>query len=473
MTSESIRRETRTQIETNTSVCFTHPETCGEISLLPSTLRVSLRVSASDMRVSDMKLTDKECINAKAKTRLYKLSDGQSLYLQIEPNGSKLWRYGYRYMKKHKTLALGVYPDVSLKDAREKHQAARKLLQSGKDPSAEKKLEKLNAELATANTFEQVAREWHERRKPLWSEKHANNVMCRMETDIFPRIGPRPIAEILPTELLLTVLRKIEERGAIDIAHRARGIAGEVFRYGVATGRCERDITVDLRDALRSTRTQHFAAIDTKELPDFLKTLDRNEARLYPRTRRAMRMLMMTFVRTYELIGAQWEEFDLEEAQWVIPAERMKMKRDHIVPLSRQTLELLEEQRLETGHFNTPWVFPSLREPRNHMSNNTILVALKRLGYQGKMTGHGFRALAMSTIKEKLGYEHEVVDRQLSHLPRRSVDRAYNRAQYLDQRSEMMQAWADYLDRASGISGDNVVHGKFKNMKSSLKIKKS
>ena len=420
-----------------------------------------------------MKLTDKECQNVKPKTQLFKLSDGQGLYLQIEPNGSKFWRYAYRYMKKQKTLALGIYPEVSLKEARDKHQAARKLLKEGKDPSTEKRLQKEKAEASAATTFELVAREWHEHRKNEWGEKHAMNVMKRMEADIFPRIGDRPIGEIEPLELLNKVVRKIEQRGAIDIARRAYGISGEVFKYGVAVGKCARNITTDIKGALKTSKTKHFAAIDIKEIPEFLQTLEKNDARQYPRTRRAMRMLMLTFVRTHELIGARWSEFDFKDNRWIIPAERMKMGRDHIVPLSRQTVTLLEEQRQETGHINTPWVFPQLKDPRKHMSNGTILVALKRIGYAGKMTGHGFRALAMSTIKERLGYEHEVVDRQLSHVPRRSVDRAYNRAQYLDQRTDMMQAWADYLDRVSGISGKNIVHGNFKDTNDELKIKKS
>ena len=403
-----------------------------------------------------MKLTDKECQNVKPKTQIFKLSDGQGLYLQIEPNGSKFWRYAYRYMKKQKTLALGIYPEVSLKEARDKHQAARKMLKDGKDPSAEKRLQKEKAEASAATTFELVAREWHEHRKNEWSEKHALNVMKRLELDIFPHIGDRPIGEIEPLELLNKVVRKIEQRGAIDIARRAYGISGDVFRYGVAICKCPRDVTVDIKGALKTATTKHFAAIDFKGIPEFLQTLEKNEARQYPRTRRAMRMLMLTFVRTHELIGARWTEFDFDDNRWIIPAERMKMGRDHIVPLSRQVAALLEEQRQETGHINTPWVFPQLKDPRKHMSNGTILVALKRIGYAGKMTGHGFRALAMSTIKERLGYEHEIVDRQLSHVPRRSVDRAYNRAQYLDQRTEMMQAWADYLDRVSGISGEKI-----------------
>lgn len=406
-----------------------------------------------------MKLSDKACKNAKPGDKPYKMTDGQGLYLLVQPKGAKCWRYKYRHLKKEKVYALGVYPETSLADAREKHRIARQLLGQGIDPSVEKKRQKRQAYLAAQNTFEAVAKEWHENQLNGWSAKHGLNVLHKLDTDLFPYIGDRPIADIDAPELL-DALRKIEKRGAIDMAHRARGIAGKVFRYGIATGRCKRDIAADLKGALATAKTEHFAAIDAKELPEFLRMIEGNEARQYARTRRAMKMLMLTFVRTSELIGARWAEFDLDQRQWNIPAERMKMKKPHIVPLSRQVMSLLKEQWMETGHFKTEWVFPSQIRPSKHMSNNTILVALKRLGYQGRMTGHGFRALAMSTIKEKMDYRHEVIDRQLAHGHRNKVTAAYDRAQFLDDRREMMQDWADYLDAA--VHENKVIAVQFK-----------
>ncbi|HEX2751695.1 MAG TPA: integrase arm-type DNA-binding domain-containing protein [Alphaproteobacteria bacterium] len=406
-----------------------------------------------------MKLTDKACKNAGIKDKPYKLTDGKGLYLLVNPGGSKCRRYKYRHLNREKVLALGVYPETSLAEAREKHRDAHKQVSEGIDPAQEKKKQKRLAHLAAQNTFAATATEWHSKQKPRWNPKHASNVWHKLETDIFPYIGDRPIAEIDAPELL-SVLRKIENRGALDMAHRARGICGSVFRYGIATGLCSRDIAADLKGALSYTPTQHFAAIESKEIPEFLRTLETNEARQYARTRRAMKMIMLTFVRTSELIGAKWAEFDLDAREWHIPAERMKMKKPHIVPLSQQVIDLLGDQWEETGHFNTEWVFPSQIRPKQHMSNNTILTALKRIGYKGRMTGHGFRALAMSTIKEKLGYRHEVIDRQLAHGHRSKVTAAYDRAQFLDDRKKMMQDWADYLD--SCLQVHQVIKVKFK-----------
>lgn len=362
-----------------------------------------------------MNLNDKKCKNAKPEQKPYKLSDGGGLYLLITPDGSKYWRLKYRYLDKEKLLAFGVYPLTTLAEAREKREEAKKQLAGGKDPSTVKKAEKRQAMQDARNTFRAVALEWHENQLGKWTPKHGINVLRRLEIDIFPYIGSRPISEIDPPELLNSVLRKIEKRGALDVVARVKQICGQIFRYGVATGKCNRDVTPDLRGALRTGKTKHFASLDIKDMPEFLHVLETNDARLFARTRRAIRLLMLTFTRTTELIHSKWDEFDLEGGMWQIPAERMKMGNPHLVPLSKQAIVLLKEQKAETGHINTDWVFPSQISPHDPMSNNTILFGIGRMGYKGRMTGHGFRALAMSTIKEKLGYRHEVVDRQLKN----------------------------------------------------------
>lgn len=400
-----------------------------------------------------MSLSEVKCKAAKPAKKPYKLSDGHGLYLEVSPNGSKYWRMKYRYLSKENRLSFGVYDKVSLKEAREKCRAAQKQLEVGINPSHAKKEAKRNAALNAQNTFEAVAREWHEKQVDRWSQKYWDDVMQRFETNVFPYIGSRPIAEIEPPELL-EVLQKIETRGALYVAGRIKQVCGQVLRYGVATGKCKRDPSSDLRGALKTAKTKHYAALDIKEMPEFLQALEKNDARLFARTRRAIRLLMLTFTRTTELIHARWNEFDLENAQWEIPAERMKMRTAHIVPLSRQVMELLKEQKEETQHLNTEFVFPNQIRPINPMSNATVLVAIRNMGYGGRMTGHGFRALAMSTIKEKLGYRHEVVDRQLAHAPGNKVDRAYDRAKFLDDRREMMQKWADYMD---AVASDNKV----------------
>lgn len=394
-----------------------------------------------------MKLNDKQCRNAKLGEKPYKLTDGGGLYLYVQPDGAKYWRMKYYYLGKEKLLAFGKYPLITLAEARERRDEAKRLIAANKDPSSVKKDQRRQAAQAAQNTFRAVALEWHENNLGKWTPKHGVNVMRRLEIDIFPYIGSRPISEIEPPELLNAVLRKIEKRGALDVATRVKQICGQIFRYGVATGKCKRDPSTDLRGALKIGKTKHFAALDIKEMPAFLQTLEKNDARLFARTRRAIRLLMLTFTRTTELIHAKWDEFDLEEGMWEIPAERMKMGNPHLVPLSKQAIALLKEQFAETGSFNTQWVFPSQISLQDPMSNNTILFGIGRMGYKGRMTGHGFRALAMTTIKEKLGYRHEVVDRQLAHAPRSKVDRAYDRAQFLNDRKKMMQQWADYINK--------------------------
>lgn len=406
-----------------------------------------------------MPLTDTACKNAKPtdNNKARKMADGHGLYLEVMPSGARYWRLKYRFMEKEKRLALGVYPDVTLGQARQKGEGARKLLANGVDPSFAKKEQKRQATLNAENTFAAIAREWHEKNLVRWSDRHGETIIHRLEVDIFPLIGHRPIKEISAPELLDT-LRKIEKRGAIEMSHRSMQTCGQVFRYGVATGRAERNPAADLKGALKPVKHDHYASLDPQDLPAFLQALERNDARLYAHTRLAIRLMMLTFVRTGELIAAKWNEIDLEKGQWMIPAERMKMRKTHIVPLTPQTIALFRDLKALAG--DRDFVFPSQINSKKHMSNNTILKALERMGYKGQMTGHGFRALAMSTIKEKLGYRHEVVDRQLAHAPRNKVDAAYDRAQFLEERGKMMQDWADYLTAMT--DQEKIVVGSFR-----------
>lgn len=405
-----------------------------------------------------MPLTDTACKAAKGREKPYKLSDGAGLYLEVMPHGNKLWRLKYRYAGKEKRLAMGAYPEITIAKAREIREKARKMVIDGIDPSLAKQDAKRTLRHKTETTFEGVAREWHKHKLEGWSKAYGAELLHRMENDLFPEIGKLPIADITAPRLL-DAIRLIEKRGAHEIARRALQTSGQIFRYGIVTGRAERNPAADLKGALKPFQHGHYAALEAKDLPAFLQTLEANEARLYAYTRNAVKLLLLTFVRTSELINATWDEFDLEAGIWSIPAERMKMRQPHVVPLSRQALNILKEQKKLTCE--SPWVFPNQIRPKKSMSNNTVLMALKRMGYQGRMTGHGFRALAMSTIKEQLGYRHEVVDRQLAHAPRNKVDAAYDRAKFLDERKKMMQHWADYLDAIA--SNGNVVVGKFKN----------
>ncbi len=393
-----------------------------------------------------MKLYDKDCKHAEIREKPYKMADGGGLYLEVRPNGSKLWRMKYRINGKEKRLAIGSYPIIGLADAREGRDEAKKLLAKGIDPSEAKQKNRRDAIREAHNTFKAVALEWHDNQKGRWSDNHYNNVLHRLQRDVFPHLGKYPIAQIEAPDLL-DMLRKIEKRGALDIAGRTRQICGQVFRYGIQTGRCQRDPSVDLKGALKTRKTKHFAAIDAKEIPELLDALERNDARLFARTRRAIKLSMLTFVRPGELRKARWDEFDLEQAEWIIPAERMKMRRAHIVPLSRQAVEILREQKAETEHINTDLVFPSQIKPRNPMSDGTVRIALQKLGFKDRMTAHGFRALARTTIREKMNYDPDVIEAQLAHKASGPLGEAYNRAQFLDQRKVMLQEWADYIDQ--------------------------
>jgi integrase len=395
-----------------------------------------------------MKLTDKACKNAKPQNKQYKMFDGGSLYLLIKPNGSKIWTQKYRFLGKEKTISFGPYPLVSLAEAREKRQEVKKLLDKNIDPSEARKKAKQKAIRDSQNTFKAIALEWHEIKKPNWSESHAQNVLHRLKRDVFPYIGNSSIQKLDAPDIL-EMLRKIEKRGALDLAGRTRQICGQVFRYGTQTGRCRYDPTPPLSGALKTRKTEHFPALDTKELPELISALEKNDARLYPRTRRAIKLSMLTFLRPGELRQATWSEIDFETKEWHLPAERMKMKRPHVVPLSRQAIALLQKQKDEAELLNTNWVFPSQVRPRNPMSDGTVNVALKKLGFHGRQTAHGFRALARTAIREKLNYDPDVIEAQLAHKAAGPLGEAYARAQFLDQRKIMMQDWADYIDGVS------------------------
>jgi len=391
-----------------------------------------------------MPLTDPACRNArcpegKARERY---ADSGGLYLEVQPNGAKHWRWKYRYAGKEKRLALGTYPAVSLKQARSDRDKARETLKTGADPVQAKKDAKLAQRVALATNFEAVARSWHEHWKGPKSPRHAEYVIRRLEADVFPAIGSKPIGDITAPQLL-AMAKKIESRGALDIARRAWQTCGQVFEYALAHGMLERNPAKDVRPgaALKARKKEHYARIDPKELPELLRKIEVYQGGPY--TRMAMKLMALTFVRTGELIAARWEEFDLEAAEWRIPAERMKMRTPHIVPLSTQAVDMLRSLHELRGLAGL--LFPGERDHEKPMSNNTILKALERMGYAGKMTGHGFRGLA-STVLHEMGFDHAHIELQLAHQERDAVSAAYNFATYLPQRRKMMQRWADHLD---------------------------
>ncbi|SFO12332.1 tyrosine-type recombinase/integrase [Nitrosospira briensis] len=400
-------------------------------------------------------LSAAECKNANSNgASVRKLSDGDGLYLWVYLDGRKYWRMRYWQVGKEKSLSLGVYPKVSLSDARKKRDEVRKQLQDDLDPSAERKAANLRKKLAAENSFEAVAREWHGKQLHTWVPHHASDVKRRLENNIFPTIGKRPIDQIEAPELLQTV-RKIEARGAYDLAHRVLQVCGQVFRYGIATGRCTRNLSTDLRGALTPHKKQHQAAVRPEELPELLRAIAKYDETGDKQTRLALQLLAQTFVRTNELIGADWAEFDLNNALWIIPAGRMKMKAEHVVPLSKQAVFILTELKNMSG--SSRLVFPG-RNRNKPISNNTMLFALYRLGYKGKMTGHGFRAVA-STILNEAGFNPDVIERQLAHCERNEVRGAYNRAEYLPERKRMMQYWAEYLESVEAGGKVIPLHG--------------
>ncbi len=390
-----------------------------------------------------MALTDTEIRRSKLNNRPYKLSDGGGLHLLLKPTGGKLWRWKYRFEGLEKLMALGRYPEVSLADARERRDRARKKLASGIDPMAERMAEKTAVIVATEHTFEKIAEHWLKHWQGNKSARHSAITRNRLKGNVYPILGGRPIAEIEPMELV-RLAKGIEERGASDMAKRILQIVGMIFRYAVAHGYSMRNPAAEIRpsDILKPTTKTNMARVDAKELPALLRAIELYEGRQL--TRLAIKLMALTFVRTSELIGARWDEFDLEARRWCIPAERMKMKTPHIVPLSSQAVETLNLLQTLSGKHEL--VFPGEQDQTKPMSNMTILKALERMGYKGRMTGHGFRGVA-STILHEQGFSHDHIELQLAHAPRNAVSAAYNHALYLEPRAKMMQDWADFLEK--------------------------
>lgn len=404
-----------------------------------------------------MPLTDIKAKNAKAgikpdgtpTSKPYRLSDEKGLYLEVAVSGGKWWRFKYRFNGKEKRLSLGVYPDVSLKEARNRRDDYRKQVAEGIDPAVVRKVEKQTQ--SGLESFESVAREWHTKHKANWSESHAERTLTRLENDIFPWLGALNVGEIKASELL-QALRRVENRGAIETAHRILQVCGQVFRYAVATGRAEIDPSASLKGALPPTKPKHHASVtEPAKIGELIRAMDKYSGSFV--TAVALKFAPLVFVRPGELRHAEWSEFDLDNAEWRIPAAKMKMRTLHIVPLSKQAIALLKELMPVTG--NGKYLFPSARTKQRPMSENTINAALRRLGYsKDEMTGHGFRSMA-STILNEQGWNKDAIERQLAHSERDGVRAAYNHAEYLPERRTMMQAWADYLD--SLANGANVI----------------
>ncbi|HYV35181.1 MAG TPA: integrase arm-type DNA-binding domain-containing protein [Gemmataceae bacterium] len=387
-----------------------------------------------------MSLSDAKVRNAKPRAKPYKMADGEGLFLVVKPSGGKYWRLRYFFTGKEKLLALGVYPAVTLAVARDRRAEARRAVAAGNDPSEVKRDAKRLAILKNANSFETVAREWFEKRKHEWAPGSARTVLARLEQHILPKLATRPVADIKPPELL-ALLQAIERRGTLDTAQRVMQMCGQIFSYAIVTARAERNPVPDLRGALKTPVVRHLAYLKANDLPLFLRNLEAYDGSR--QTQLALRFLLLTFVRTTELRAAEWTEIDWKKAEWRIPAERMKMKELHIVPLSKQAIAILRELEKLSGQ--RLHIFPNQHKPAAIMSENTMLYAIYRMGYHSRTTGHGFRSTA-STILNEHGFRADVIERQLAHSERDTVRAAYNHAQYLPERRKMMQWWADYLD---------------------------
>ncbi len=389
-----------------------------------------------------MPLTDIAVRNAKSAKKPVKLSDERGLYLLVTAAGGKWWRFDYRFSGKRKTLSMGVYPDTGLKDARGRRDEARKLLADGIDPGEHRKVRKAVKLERTSNSFEAVAREWFAKHSPNWATTHSDKIIQRLEKDVFPWLGGKPIAEITAPGLL-TVLRRIENRGALDTAHRAHQNCGQVFRYAVATGRCERDPSGDLRGALAPAKHEHFAAItEPLAVGELLRAIDGFQGTFIVQC--ALKLAPLFFVRPGELRKAEWQQFDLEKGEWRFFVT--KTKSEHLVPLSSQAVAILQELHPLTS--TRKFVFPG-RDPKKPMSEAAINAALRRMGYDTKteITGHGFRAMARTILHQELGIKPEVIEHQLAHRVPDALGTAYNRTKFLTERRKMMQQWADYLDK--------------------------
>lgn len=390
-----------------------------------------------------MALTDTAIRKAKPAEKTQRLFDGGGLYLELSPAGGRWWRLKYRHGGKEKRLSLGTYPDTGLKDAREKRDAARKLLAAGVDPGEQRKAAKAAGQERAADSFEVIAREWFAKHEPLWTLGHSSKVIARLENDAFPWLGSRPVADITAKELLAAVNR-IVDRGAVETAHRVLQYASQVLRYAIVTGRAERNPAADLRGALPPVKQTHHAAItDPNAIGGLLRAMDAYQGSFV--TRCALRLAPLLFVRPGELRRAEWAEFDLHAAQWNLPAEKMKMREPHLVPLAPQAVAILRELHALTG--GGRYLFPSARSPQRPMSDNAVLSALRRMGYAtDEMSGHGFRAMARTVLDEVLHFRPDYIEHQLAHTVKDPNGRAYNRTAHLAERCKMMAAWADYLD---------------------------
>ncbi|EMH1504900.1 integrase [Proteus mirabilis] len=387
-----------------------------------------------------MTLTARQVETAKPKEKSYKLFDGGGLYLEVTAKGSRYWRMKYRFGGKEKRLAFGVFPTVTLAEAREMRNQTKKVLAAGGDPGEVKKEEKAIQKLSTGNTFEAIAREWHTSKADRWSLRYRDEIIDTFEKDIFPYIGKRPIAEIKPLELLET-LRKMEKRGALEKMRKVRQRCGEVYRYAIITGRAEYNPAPDLATALTPPKKQHFPFLTAEELPYFLKDLAGYTGSVITKT--ATKIILLTAVRTQELRFARWQDIDLEKGIWEIPAEVMKMKRPHVVPLSKQVIELFNSLKPLSGHYEL--VFIGRNDHRKPISKESVNQVIELLGYKGRLTGHGFRH-TMSTILHEKGYNSAWIETQLAHIDKNAIRGTYNHAQYMDGRREMMQWYADYMD---------------------------
>lgn len=394
-------------------------------------------------------LSDIQVKNSKPQTKEYKLMDGYGLFLLVTPTNGKLWRFDYRYGDKRKVIAIGAYPAIGLADARQRREDAKKLLANGVDPGEVKKAQKAAIVAETENAFEIVAREWHGKFSGQWSPGHAATIMDRLTRDVFPWLGSKPVGEVKPIDLL-AVLRRIEGRGALETAHRVRTICGQVLRYAVATGRAERDSAADLRGALPPVREKHHAALtDPKEVAELLRAIEGFQGTFHVKC--ALKLSPMLFVRPGELRQMEWSEIDFNEERWNLPAEKMKMKQAHIVPLCKQAVAILKELHPLTGFGR--YVFPCHRSPLRPMTNNAINAALRRMGYTSdEMTGHGFRAMARTILDEVLQVRPDFIEHQLAHAVRDPNGRAYNRTAHIVERKKMMQQWADYLDGLKSLA---------------------
>jgi len=386
-----------------------------------------------------MQLSDIQIKRAKPQEKPYTLNDGAGLSLLVEVNGAKGWRFRYRFIGKPKMISFGVYGEVSLAEARRKRDEARSMLAKGINPSDARKAEKIALRFSHENNFEAVAREWHSSKQSTWSGGYAKEVLGCLERDIFPYIGHRPVDQIEPLELL-TVLQKIEKRGALEQASKIRRRCGEVLRYAVVTGRAKHNFAPDLAIALNKPKQNHFPFLTEKEIPDFVKALDGYQGSLL--TKYATQLLMLTGVRTIELRAAEWSEFDLKNALWEIPKERMKKRRSHLVPLSTQAVEILKKLKVISGKYQL--VFPGRNDVRKPMSDASINKVIKMLGYHGRLTGHGFRHM-MSTILHEHGFDSAWIEIQLAHVDKNSIRGTYNHAQYLESRIKMLQWYGNYL----------------------------